>query len=356
MRGCAREGRAVSAPERALLGTTHMAATPPQVVVVTGASAGVGRAIARAFARRGASVALLARGVDGLEGARRDVEELGGRALVCPVDMADEALVEDTASFIERELGPIDVWVNDAMVSVFSPVAEMQPDEYRRVTDVTYLGYVWGTLAALKRMKPRNRGVVVQVGSALAYRSIPLQSAYCAAKHAVKGFTESLRTELMHEGSRVKVVMVELPAVNTPQFDWTRSRMPRRAQPVPPIFQPEVPAEAVVAAAAGTRREIIVGWPALKAIWSEKIAPWAGDIFLARTGYRAQQTDEPERAGRPDNLYRPLAGDRGAHGRFDSRAHGSSVQLWLTLHRAALAVGALAIGALGFVAVRRLRA
>ncbi|MDB4937591.1 MAG: short-chain dehydrogenase [Labilithrix sp.] len=333
-----------------------MATTAPRVVVVTGASAGVGRAIARAFAQRGSSVALLARGIDGLEGARRDVESLGARAVVIPCDVADEEQVEDAADRAELELGPIDVWVNNAMVSVFSPADRITPDEYRRVTDVTYLGFVWGTLAALRRMKPRDRGVVVQVGSALAHRSIPLQSAYCAAKHAVKGFTESVRTELIHDRSSVKISIVELPAVNTPQFDWTRSRMPRRAQPVPPIFQPEVPAEAVVNAAMHPRREMLVGWPTVKAILAEKLAPGIADWYLGRTGYDAQQTHEAERLGRRDNLFAPVPGDHGAHGRFDDRARPRSMQLWMSLHRGLVALGLLALGtaaAFGALGVRR---
>jgi NAD(P)-dependent dehydrogenase (short-subunit alcohol dehydrogenase family) len=330
----------------------------PRVVVVTGASAGVGRAIARAFAQRGSSVALLARGIDGLEGARRDVETLGGRALVVPCDVADEKQVEDAADRVELELGPIDTWVNNAMVSVFSPADRMTPEEFRRVTDVTYLGYVWGTLAALRRMKPRDRGVVVQVGSALAHRSIPLQSAYCAAKHAVKGFTESVRTELIHDRSGVKITMVELPAVNTPQFDWTRSRMPRRAQPVPPIFQPEVPAEAVVHASMHPRREMLVGWPTVKAILAEKLAPGIADWFLGRTGYESQQTPEAARLGRRDNLFAPVPGDHGAHGRFDDRALATSKQLWMNLNRGLVAIGLFALGtaAVGsLMGVRRLR-
>jgi len=302
-------------------------------------------------------VALLARGADGLEGARRDVEALGGRALIIPCDMADELQVEDAAEQIETELGPIDVWVNDAMVSVFSPADRMTADEYRRVTDVTYLGYVWGTLAALKRMKPRDRGVVVQVGSALAHRSIPLQSAYCAAKHAMKGFTESVRTELIHDRSAVKISIVELPAVNTPQFDWTRSRMPRRVQPVPPIYQPEVPAEAVVHAALHPRREILVGWPTVKAVVAEKLFPGLADLYLGRTGYEAQQTNEAAQLGRKDNLFAPLPGDRGAHGRFDDRARGGSIRLWMRIHRGVVGLALLAVGTAalsGFLGVRRL--
>src|SRR5947209_17449304 len=231
----------------------------PEVVVITGASAGVRRATARAFAREGAYIGLLARGRDGLEGARRDVEELGGRALVLPADVSDADAVERAAEAVEQEFGPVDVWINNAMTSVFSPVKEMRAEEYRRVTEVTYLGYVYGTLAALKRMLPRDRGVIVEVGSALAYRGIPLQSAYCASKHAIQGFVDSLRCELLHDKSNVRVTMVQLPAMNTPQFSWVKSRLPRKAQPVPPIFQPEVAAEAIVYASDNPRREIYVG-------------------------------------------------------------------------------------------------
>jgi len=299
--------------------------TKPEVVVVTGASAGVGRSVVREFARRGAHVALVARGVDGLEAARREVESLGGRALVLPLDVSDAEAVERAAERTERELGPIDVWVNNAMLSVFSPVAEMTAEEYKRVTEVTYLGYVYGTLAALKRMRARDRGCIVQVGSALAYRGIPLQSAYCAAKHAVQGFMDSLHAELLHEGSKVRVTMVQLPATNTPQFDWTRSRMPRKAQPVPPIFQPEVAARAIHWAAHNERRELYVGWPTVKAIIGDKLAPGLADWYLGRNGYDAQQTDEPETRDRRDNLWEPLPGDHGAHGRFDERDRKSVV-------------------------------
>src|SRR5688500_18035584 len=244
-----------------------------EVVVITGASAGVGRATARAFASRRASIGLLARGREGLEPARQEVEELGGRALVVPTDVADSDQVESAAVAVEAAFGPIDVWVNNAMVSVFSPAKQMTAAEFRRVTDVTYLGYVYGTLAALRRMLPRDRGTIIQVGSALAYRGIPLQSAYCAAKHAIQGFTESVRCELMHERSNVKITMVQMPAVNTPQFGWVKSRLPRNPQPVPPIFQPEVAADAIVHAAQQYRREWYVGWPTVKAIVGDKLAP-----------------------------------------------------------------------------------
>jgi NAD(P)-dependent dehydrogenase (short-subunit alcohol dehydrogenase family) len=311
------------------------------VVVVTGASAGVGRAVVRELARGGASVGLVARGVDGLEAARCEVERLGGRAVVAQADVADEAQVEAAAELVEKELGPIDVWINNATVSVFSRAEAITPDEFRRVTDVTYLGYVWGTLAALRRMKPRGRGRIVQVGSALAYRAIPLQSAYCACKHAIKGFTQSLRTELLHEKSPIRLVMVELPAVNTPQFGWSRSRMPRRPQPVPPIFQPESIAREIVRAAMQPRppREVLVGFPTVKAIMAEKIAPAVADAYLARFGVDAQMTAERTEPHRRDNLFAPLPGDRGAHGPFDERARNRSAQIWATTHRGLLALG-----------------
>jgi NAD(P)-dependent dehydrogenase (short-subunit alcohol dehydrogenase family) len=317
----------------------------PEVVVITGASAGVGRATARVFARHGASVALLARGQQGLDGARRDVENAGGRALAVPTDVADAEQVEAAAARAESELGPIDIWINNAMTSVFSPIAGMRPEEYRRVTEVTYLGSVYGTLAALRRMRARNRGKIVQVGSALAFRGIPLQSAYCAAKHAVQGFLESLRCELLHEGSAVDVTEVHLPAMNTPQFDWVKSRLPRRAQPVPPIYQPEVGAEAVFWAAHHTRRELWVGLPTVGAILGNRVAPGMLDRYLAATGYDGQQSDEPEDPARPDNLWAPVPGDRGARGRFDADSLDGSLQLWAATHRRALTAAALLAGA-----------
>ncbi|MFP5213894.1 MAG: SDR family oxidoreductase, partial [Acidobacteriota bacterium] len=259
----------------------------PQVVVITGASAGVGRATAKAFARRGARIGLLARGLDGLEGAKADVEALGGKALAIQTDVSQAAEVERAAERIEKELGAIDIWINNAMASVFSPVKEMTPEDYSRVTDVTYLGYVYGTLAALKRMLPRDKGVIIQVGSALAYRGIPLQSAYCGAKHAIKGFTESLRCELLHDRSNVRAAMVHMPALNTPQFGWVKSRLPRKAQPVPPVYQPEVAAEAIVYAALHNRKEILVGWSTIGAIWGNKLFARVLDWYLAWTGYES---------------------------------------------------------------------
>ena len=322
----------------------------PEVVVITGASAGVGRATARAFARRGAHIGLIARGREGLEGARRDVEALGGRAIALPADVADAGAVEGAAAKVEEAFGPIDVWVNNAMASVFSPVKQMTADEYRRVTEVTYLGTVHGTLAALRRMLPRDRGSIVQVGSALAYRGIPLQSAYCAAKHAVEGFCDSLHCELIHDGSKVRLTMVQMPALNTPQFTWVKSRLPRRAQPVPPIFQPEVAAGAIVWAAHHGRRSLMVGWPTVEPIVGNMIAPGWLDAYLARTCYDGQMTGEPEDPDRPDNLWRPVDDDRdlGAHGPFDDRATDRSWQLWADRNRGWLA---LAGGGLAGVAV-----
>jgi NAD(P)-dependent dehydrogenase (short-subunit alcohol dehydrogenase family) len=325
----------------------------PEVVVITGASAGVGRATAQAFGRRGARVGLLARGRDGLEGAKAEAESAGAKALVLPVDVSDAQAVEAAAGEVEERFGPIDVWVNNAMVSVFSPVKEMTAEEFRRVTEVTYLGTVYGTLAALKRMLPRNRGSIVQVGSALAYRGIPLQSAYCGSKHAIQGFTESLRSELIHDRSDVQLTMVQMPALNTPQFGWVRSRLPRKPQPVPPIFQPEVAAEAIVWAAQHRRNELWVGWPAVKAIWGNKLIPRELDYYLARTGYDSQQTDEPVDQDRKDNLWEPLPGDHGAHGSFDNRAHRRSYQWWANTHRGGLALAGTALAMLTGAALAR---
>jgi short-subunit dehydrogenase len=315
-------------------------------VVVTGASAGVGRAIVRRFAREGASLGLIARGVDGLAAARAEVEAAGGRALVLPLDVADAQAVDGAAERVEAELGPIDVWVNDAMVSVFASIADTTAAEFERVTAVTYLGTVFGTRAALARMRPRNRGTIVQVGSALAYRSIPLQAAYCAAKHAVHGFTESLRTELLHERSRVRVAEVQLPAVNTPQFAWSRAKLANAPRPVPPIFQPELAADAVVFAVRRQRREVWLAWSTRKAIVAERIAPALADRYLARRGFAAQQTEEPIAPDRPDNLFAPVPGDHGAHGSFDALARRGSVAWWLTKHRTSLLTLAGALAAI----------
>lgn len=321
-----------------------------RTVVITGASAGVGRAAARAFAREGARIALVSRNEERLETARLEVERLGGRALVLVADVADAAQVEEAAARAESELGPIDVWVNNAMTSVFSPFVEMTPEEFKRVTEVTYLGAVHGTMSALRRMLPRDRGHIVQVGSALAYRSIPLQSAYCGAKHAMRGFTDSIRCELYHEGSRVRISMVQLPAMNTPQFEWVKSRLPNRPQPVPPIFQPEVAADAIVWVSRHPRREIWVGMPTAKAILGNKVIPGLLDRYLGETGYDAQQTGEPEPPGRPDNLWESVPGPFGAHGRFDRRAQGASEQFrWVRRKRAVAALLALCAGVGGVI-------
>ncbi|HET8649711.1 MAG TPA: SDR family oxidoreductase [Gemmatimonadales bacterium] len=320
-----------------------MAERQRRVVVITGGSAGAGRAAAEAFARRGDSVAVLARGKARLEDTRRDIESLGSQAFTASVDVADADAVEQAAGEIEEQLGPIDVWVNNAMTSVFSPVRQMEAAEFRRVTEVTYLGVVHGTLSALKRMLPRDRGRIVQVGSALAYRAIPLQSAYCAAKHAIQGFTEALRSELIHDHSRVSVAMVQMPALNTPQFRWVKSRLPNKAQPVPPIFQPEVAANAILFAADSNRSEIYVGMPSVKAIAGDRIMPRLLDHYLARVGYDSQMTNEPEDPDRPDNLWQPVEGHQGAHGVFDLRAKPHSGQLWANEHRGRLALAGLAL-------------
>ncbi|HEX6761290.1 MAG TPA: SDR family oxidoreductase [Gaiellaceae bacterium] len=326
--------------------------TKPEVVVVTGASAGVGRAAAHAFARRGAHVGLVARGVQGLEEARSEVESLGGRALVLPADVADHEQVQAAAERCEEELGPIDVWVNNAMATVFARFLDVTPDEYRRATEVTYLGAVHGTMVALERMVPRDEGVVVQVGSALSYRAIPLQSAYCGAKFAIRGFTDSVRTELMHDGSNVWITMVQMPALNTPQFNWCRTRLPEHPQPVPPIFQPEVAGEAIHWAAHHRRREVDVGGSAVKAIVGNKLAPRLADRYLARTGFDSQQVAGMPVNGRRDNLFAPAPGEAATHGMFDDQAHDRSVQLWLTTHRP-LVAATLAAGLAGLTRIAR---
>jgi NAD(P)-dependent dehydrogenase (short-subunit alcohol dehydrogenase family) len=309
-------------------------------IVVTGASAGVGRATARAFGARGDRIALLARGEEGLNAARREVEEAGGTGLPIPTDVADPDQVEAAAQRAEQELGPIDVWVNDAMTSIFAPTWEITPEEFRRATEVTYLGFAWGTMTALRRMRPRDRGTIVQVGSALAYRGIPLQSAYCGAKHAIEGFTESLRTELLNEGSNVAVTMVQLPGLNTPQFETVRTRLPRHPRPVAPVYQPEVAAKAIVWAADHPRREIKVGASTAITVAGNKLLPGLGDWYLARTAVDGQQMHDPVNGDRPDNLFAPVPGDHGAHGRFDDEAKPRSTQLWLTTHKGVLAAGA----------------
>ncbi|HWH38497.1 MAG TPA: SDR family oxidoreductase [Usitatibacter sp.] len=320
-----------------------------RIVVVSGASAGIGRAVARRFGAAGWRVALIARGTDGLEAARDEIERAGGEAMVIQADVADESAVEAAAGRVEREWGPIDVWVNNAMVTAFCEFMDMPPADFRRATEVTYFGSVWGIRAALARMLARDRGVIVQVGSALAYRSIPLQSAYCGAKSALRGFIDSLRSELLHRGSRVKLTMVQLSAFNTPQFDWGKACIAKQPQPVPPIFQPEVAAEAIYDAALHPRREWWVGWPAVKAILGQRVVPGMLDRLLAREGYSGQHTDEPLPPGRRDNLYAPVPGDHGAHGCFDARAKSRSLQVELNLHRGAIAAGALA-AALGMLA------
>ena len=325
-----------------------------RVVVVTGASAGVGRATVRAFAGEGAHVGLIARDTEGLHAAAREVEELGGKGLAGPTDVADADQVERAAARIENELGPIEVWVNNAMTTVFARVVDLTPAEFKRATEVTYLGTVYGTMAALRRMLPRNEGRIIQVGSALAYRSIPLQAAYCGAKHAIAGFTDSLRTELIHDGKYIHLTMVQLPAMNTPQFTWCRSKMPNHPQPVPPIFQPEVAAERIVWASHHKRREIFVGVPTVLAIEANKLAPGLADYYLGRTGFDSQQTEEPVPKDRSDNLFEPVPGDFGARGVFGQQAHEEAATTWLAQHKGTTALaGAAVFGALAFALKRR---
>jgi NAD(P)-dependent dehydrogenase (short-subunit alcohol dehydrogenase family) len=319
-----------------------------EIVVITGASAGVGRATVRAFAKRGASIALLARGTEGLRAAAEEVEAAGCRALPLPVDIADPDAVERAAEQVESQLGPIDIWINVAMATIYAPLHQITPEEYRRATEVTYLGNVYGTMAALKRMRPRNRGTIVQVGSALAYRAIPLQAPYCGAKFAIRGFTDSLRSELLHDRVDIHLTMVQMPALNTPQFDWGRNKLPKRPQPVPPIFEPEIAAEAIVFATYARRREVWVGGPTIKAIIANKIFPGLLDRYLAHDGYSGQLSSEPADPSAPDNLFEPVAGDHGAHGRFDRRSTPRSGALWASMHKESLVAG-VALGGLALL-------
>ena len=317
----------------------------PEVVVITGATSGVGRATARRFAADGAHIALIARSRAGLEAARAEVEQAGGRAIALPLDVADPAAVESAAQAVEEALGPIDIWINNAMTTIFSFFEDVEPEEFQRATDVTYHGFVWGTKSALKRLLPRDRGTLVQVGSAMADRGIPLQAPYCGAKHATKGFQESLRCELRHKGSKVHLTMVQLPGLNTPQFEHCRSKMPNVPMPVPPVYEPEVAADAIHFAAHHKRREVWVGIPTVYTILGNRVAPWLAERYLARTAVSGQQTDEPlGKDVREGNLFEAAEGDDGAHGPYDDMAHGRSIQFAMTRHRRALA-GVAAAGA-----------
>ena len=318
-----------------------------ETVVITGASAGVGRATAREFARRGSNVALLARGRDGLEAARREAVQLGARTIAISCDVADPEAVEAAADQVERELGPIDIWINNAFAGIFARFLDVTPEEYERVTAVTYFGQVNGTRAALKRMLPRNRGAIVLVGSALAYRGIPLQAAYCGAKHAVQGFIDSVRSELLHDQSEVTITMVQLPGVNTPQFDWIRAKLPGRPRPIGKVFQPEVAARAIHFAAHSGRKELMVGGPTVQAIWGNKLISPLLDHYLAKVAFEGQQDAQPVSPDRKDNLFEPVAGDHGAHGRFDDEAVDSSAELWATTHKKQLGLAAAGAAAAG---------
>jgi len=332
-----------------------MSETKAPIVVVTGGTAGIGRATVREFARNGYDVAILARGHDGLEATRREVEDMGRRALAIPTDVSDWKAVEAAADQVERELGPIDVWVNNAFAGIFARFMDVTPDEYERVTRVTYLGQVNGTRAALKRMLPRDHGKIVLVGSALAYRGIPLQSAYCGSKHAIQGFIDSVRCELLHDKTSVTITMVQMPGVNTPQFDWIRAKLPGQPRPVGKVYQPEVAGRAIYAAAREIRKEVLVGLPTVEAVWGNKVASSLLDDYLAETGFKSQQRPEPVSQDRKDNLFEPVAGDHGAHGSFDDEAVDSSAELWISENKKKLglaAVGAAAAG-VGFMLASR---
>ena len=328
----------------------------PQVVVVTGSSGGVGRAVAHAFAKRGARIGLLARGKEALDEVVEEVESFGGQALAVPTDVSDHAQVEAAAAAVEQRFGQIDVWVNDAMATVFAQFIHLEPEEFKRATEVTYLGTVYGTMVALSRMKPRDHGTIIQVGSALSYRAIPLQAAYCGSKFAIRGFTDSVRVELMHDKSNVHLTMVQLPGLNTTQFSWCRSKMPDHPQPVPPIYQPEIPAEAVYWASQHHRREVWVGASAVLAILGNRVAPSLADRYLARTGFKGQQMqDKPVSRDRPDNLYEPLPQLAATHGIFDDQAKTRSPQMWMATHRPVVfgALAGVAAAATGIVRAAR---
>jgi short-subunit dehydrogenase len=324
---------------------------PQTVVVITGASGGVGRATARLFATRGAKLVLLARGKDGLEAAKREAESRGAKAIAVPTDVSQYDQVQAAAQAARHEFGPIDLWINNAMVSMYSPFMKMKPEEFRHIVEVTFLGNVYGTQCALEQMIPRNRGVIIQVGSALAFRSIPLQSAYCASKHAIQGFTESVRSELIHQKSKVRVSMVNMPALNTTQFTWTKNNMPRKARPTGTIFQPEVAADAILFAAENDRREVMVGYTTVEATLGEKVIPGLLDHYLAKAAWEGSMLPEPSDPNQPDNFWQPLPGDHGSHGKFDNLARNFSPQLWATKHRKALLGGLALTGAGAAVAL-----
>jgi short-subunit dehydrogenase len=327
-----------------------------KIVAITGARAGVGRATAIEFAKNGCDVVLMAREQEGLERAAAEAASYGVRALAIPTDVADAAAVEAAAQRAEDELGPIDIWVNVAFATVFAPLHEITPEEYERATRVTYLGQVHGTMAALKRMRMRDRGTIVNVSSALAYRSVPLQAAYCGAKAAVRGFSDSLRSELLHDKKNIRLTLVDLPGVNTPQFDWALNKMGRKARPVAPVFQPEVAARAIYFAAFNKRREIWVGLPTVMSIVGNQVAPGLLDHYLASAGYKGQLTQEPHPDGAPNNLFTPVAGDYGAHGRFDSEAHDRSWEFFTDRHRDGILAGLVALTAAGIGLAWRNRA